>query len=160
MGSPATSQVKLTNSTSSAVVVSALTVSGGTFTVDGLGTLPATVAANSNATLNVHFSPTAAGSASGQLVIANNSLVSPSLTVTLTGSGTAASGTQAGAALTVSATTITFGSVTLSAPATQSITLKSTGTSAVTVSAASITGTGFTVSGATFPLTLNSGQTA
>ncbi len=96
MGSPATSQVKLTNSTSSAVVVSALTVSGGTFTVDGLGTLPATVAANSNATLNVHFSPTAAGSASGQLVIANNSLVSPSLTVTLTGSGTAAFGNASG----------------------------------------------------------------
>jgi hypothetical protein len=62
--------------------------------------------------------------------------------------------------LSVNATTIAFGSVGLSSPATQSLTLSSTGTASVTVSAATVTGTGFTVSGATFPLTLNPGQTA
>jgi hypothetical protein len=38
--------------------------------------------------------------------------------------------------------------------------LTSTGTQAVTISAASVTGAGFSISGATFPLTLNPNQTA
>lgn len=155
LGSPATNQVALTNSSTSAVVVSALTLSNSSFTVDGLGTLPATIAANSSAKLNVHFNPATAGSATGQLVIANNSLVSPSLTVQLTGTGN-----QGTATLTVNSSSVAFGNVPLGTPSTQSVTLQSTGTSAVTVSAANITGTGFTVTGATFPLTLNPSQSA
>jgi hypothetical protein len=45
-------------------------------------------------------------------------------------------------------------------PATQSLTLTSTGTSSVTISAATLTGTGFTMSGVTFPVTLTPGQVA
>ncbi|MFZ0745071.1 MAG: choice-of-anchor D domain-containing protein [Terracidiphilus sp.] len=41
---------------------------------------------------------------------------------------------------------------------TQSLTLTSTGTAPVTINAAAITGAGFTMSGATFPLTLNLNQ--
>jgi hypothetical protein len=55
---------------------------------------------------------------------------------------------------------IAFGSANLNTPSTQSVTLTSTGTTAVTVSNISITGTGFTESGATLPLTLNPNQTA
>jgi hypothetical protein len=62
--------------------------------------------------------------------------------------------------LSINATTIAFGSVNLNSPATQSITLTSTGTAPVTVSSASISGTGFSFSGASFPLTLNPSQTA
>jgi hypothetical protein len=62
--------------------------------------------------------------------------------------------------LSVNATTIAFGNVDLNAPATQSITLTSTGTSPVTVNSATTSGTGFSASGLTFPLTLNPGQTA
>jgi len=60
----------------------------------------------------------------------------------------------------VNATTIAFGDAVLNSPATQSLTLSSTGTASVTVSAATVTGTGFTVSGASFPLTLSPNQTA
>jgi hypothetical protein len=60
----------------------------------------------------------------------------------------------------INASTISFGDVGLNAPATQSVTLSSTGTLPVTVSAATMIGTGFTVSGATFPLILNPNQTA
>jgi hypothetical protein len=66
----------------------------------------------------------------------------------------------AGPTLSVNATSVAFGNVSLNSPATQSLTLSSTGSAVVTVSAAAVTGAGFTVSGATFPLTLNSGQTA
>ena len=62
--------------------------------------------------------------------------------------------------LSVNATTIAFGNVNLNSPATQTLILTSTGSAAVTVSAATVTGSGFTVSGVTFPITLNPNQTA
>jgi hypothetical protein len=62
--------------------------------------------------------------------------------------------------LTLSSTTVAFGNVNLNTPATQTVTLTSSGGAAVTVSAATLTGTGFTMSGINFPVTLNPGQTA
>lgn len=62
--------------------------------------------------------------------------------------------------LTVNATTVNFGNVTVSTTSTQSVTLSSTGSQPVTVSAVSVTGANFTVSGATFPVTLSPGQSA
>jgi hypothetical protein len=73
------------------------------------------------------------------------------MTVSLSGTGASATNPV----LTLSANSLSFGSVTVGTPATQTLTLTSTGSSAVTVSAASLTGTGFTISGATFPVTLN-----
>ncbi len=255
IGSSATGQITLTNSSSNPVSVSNVALSGGSFTMDGLGTLPATIAANSTAQLNVHFSPTLAGSASGQVVISNNTVATPSLTISLIGSGAQSvpalsslsctnasmtgsgsdactvtlvsaapsdgilvdltssnaavsvpssvlipgnsisvgftatvaavsssasatltatanganetfalalspSGSAAGATLTVGASSVAFGNVPVGTPATQSLILQSTGTAAVTVNSAAASGTGFTVSGATFPLTLNPSQTA
>jgi hypothetical protein len=66
----------------------------------------------------------------------------------------------AGATLSVNATSVAFNSVTVNTAATQSVTLTSTGIAPLTVSAATVTGTGFTVSGASFPVTLTAGQTA
>src|SRR5271155_1473840 len=57
----------------------------------------------------------------------------------------------------ISATSVAFGSVAVNTASTQTLTLSSTGTEAVTVSAATVTGNGFTMSGATFPVTLNPG---
>ena len=74
-------------------------------------------------------------------------------TVTLTVS-------QGTSTLGISATSLAFGSVTVNSPSTQSVTLTSIGTGSVTISAAAVTGTGFTVSGVTFPVTLASSQTA
>jgi len=107
----------------------------------------------------------AAGASSAGFT-ATATAVSTAQTATLTATAGSASKTfaiQLGAAvptLSVNATTISFGSVTLNSPATQSVTLTSTGTAAVTVSAATASGAGFSVSGATFPLTLNPNQTA
>ncbi|MGB9031688.1 MAG: choice-of-anchor D domain-containing protein, partial [Acidobacteriaceae bacterium] len=64
----------------------------------------------------------------------------------------------AGAFLSVNATSVAFGSVSLNTQSTQMLTLTSTGTEAVTVSSATLTGTGFSMSGITFPVTLNPGQ--
>ncbi len=62
--------------------------------------------------------------------------------------------------LSVNATSIAFGNVFLNSPATQSITFTSTGTASVTINSGTITGTGFTMSGITFPLNLAAGQSA
>ena len=60
--------------------------------------------------------------------------------------------------LSINATSISFGNVVLNTPATQSVTMSSKGTAPVTISAATLTGKGFTMSGASFPVTLNPGQ--
>jgi hypothetical protein len=62
--------------------------------------------------------------------------------------------------LTLSSTTVSFGNVDLNTPATQTVTLSSSGGTALTLSAGTLTGTGFTMTGVTFPATLNPGQSA
>ena len=62
--------------------------------------------------------------------------------------------------LSLSTTNLNFGDVTVNTPTSQSVTLTSTGTSPLTINAAALTGTGFTMTGATFPVTLNPGQAA
>jgi hypothetical protein len=57
--------------------------------------------------------------------------------------------------LTISPASLAFGNVAVNAPTTLPVTLMSTGTAPVTISSAALTGTGYTMSGATFPVTLN-----
>jgi hypothetical protein len=117
-------------------------------------TVPSTVTVVSGAK-SVGFSATVTAVSSAQTVTLTAWENGVSLTFALQLG--AATQTQA---LSVNATTIAFGNVSLNSPATQSVTLTSTGTGAVTVNSATITGTGFSISGETFPLTLNSNQTA
>jgi hypothetical protein len=62
--------------------------------------------------------------------------------------------------LSINATSIAFGNVALNTPTTQTVILTSSGTGSVTVNSVTLAGTGFTLSGPTFPETLTSGQTA
>jgi hypothetical protein len=62
--------------------------------------------------------------------------------------------------LTLQSTSVAFGDVTLNSPEYQSVTLTSSGTAQLTISAGTLTGTGFSMSGVSFPLTLNAGSTA
>jgi hypothetical protein len=64
------------------------------------------------------------------------------------------------ATLSVGGTSVAFGNVSLNAPATQSVTLTSSGTAPLTISTGNLTGTGFSMTGVSFPLTLQAGQTA
>ena len=122
--------------------------------------------ASNNSDVTVPASVTVAAGATTASFTATVSSVSTSQTVTLTASANGTAETfalQLGASvstLSIEATSIAFGDVVLNSPATQSLTLSSTGTAPVTVSAATVTGTGFTASGVTFPLTLNPNQTA
>jgi len=77
--------------------------------------------------------------------------VSKSFALQLNAPGT----TSTGPTLTISPTSVAFGNVTVNTATTLPVTLTSTGTTPVTINSAALTGTGYTMSGATFPVTLN-----
>lgn len=64
------------------------------------------------------------------------------------------------ATLSINAISVAFGNVEVNTTSTQSLTMSSTGDAAVTVDSAIVTGTGYSISGVTFPLTLSAGQSA
>ena len=148
-----TQPVTLTSTGTAPVTISSATLSGAGFAVSG-ATFPVTLNPGQSATLNVQFDPTAAGAVTGQLTIQSNSSTNSTAVVNLSGTGTAVLSPQ----LTVSAASLTFGDVTVNTASTQPVTLTSTGTAPVTINSAALSGAGFTVSGATFPVTLNPSQ--
>jgi hypothetical protein len=150
---PLTKPVTLTSTGTAAVTISAATVSGTGFSVSG-ATFPVTLNPNQTLTLQVQFDPTTAGAATGQLTINSNSTTGGTATVALSGNGTVTTTPQ----LTVNPTAVNFGDTQVNVPVTQPVTLTSTGTAAVTISAATVSGAGFSVSGTTFPVTLNPNQ--
>jgi len=120
--------------------------------------------ASSSTLVSLPSSITVPANATSASFGATVSSFSSTQTVTLTASANAISKSfalqlnAATATLSINASSVSFGSVVLNNPSTQAITLTSTGTGPVTVNSASVTGTGFTVSGSAFPVTLNPGQ--
>ena len=153
MNTASTQPVTLTSTGTAPVTITSALLSGTGFTMSG-ATFPVTLNPTQSVTLNVQFDPTTAGTASGQLSIRSDSSTNSTAVVNLSGTGTTATSPQ----LTVSAATLAFGSVTLNTASTQPVTLTSTGTAPVTITSALLSGTGFTMSGATFPATLNPTQ--
>jgi Abnormal spindle-like microcephaly-assoc'd, ASPM-SPD-2-Hydin len=151
IGSSGTVPVTLTNSGTASVTISSDNVSGAAFSISGL-TTPLTLNAGQNTSFNAKFSPTASGSVSGSISITSNAPGSP-LAISLSGSGTA---TQP--QLTISPSSVAFGSVNVGSNASQIITLTNPGNGALTVSAASASGTGFSMSGLSLPVTINPGS--
>lgn len=154
VNSSATQSLTLTSSGTETLTVNSATITGSGFSIVS-GSLPATLSPNQQLTLQVQFAPTASGSDTGSLTIRSNSSTGSTKTVSLRGTGTAATTTPQ---LTFSANTLSFGSVAVNASGVQSLTLSSSGTAAVTVSSASVSGTGFSLVGASLPATLNPGQ--
>ena len=148
-----TQSLTLTSSGTATVTISSASITGSGFSIVAQG-FPVTLDPGQSLTIQVQFDPTAAGSVSGQLTIYSNSLNGSTTVVSLAGTATAAN-----AQLTISATSLTFGNVTVNIAKTQSLILTSSGTSPVTISSASITGSGFSIVGGSFPVTLNSTQT-
>jgi len=172
--------VSLSGTGTAATSAALSAVSCGSASMTGAGTDACTVAlsaaapsgglsvslSSSNAAVTVPATVTVPANATSAAFTATVSSVTTAQAVTLKASAGSVSKTfalqlnPAVPTLSLSATSVAFGSVGLNAPATQSVTLTSTGTAPVTISAATLTGTGFTMSGATFPVTLNPSQVA
>ncbi len=153
LGSAATQPVTLTSTGTSPVTISSATLTGTGFTMSGAA-FPVTLNPSQSVTLNVQFDPTATGAAAGHLNIQSDSPVGNTAVVNLSGTGTAAPSPQ----LTISTASLTFGNVTVNTVSTKPVTLTSTGTAPLTIKSAAVTGTGFTISGAAFPVALNPSQ--
>jgi hypothetical protein len=121
--------------------------------------------ASSSTNVKVPASVAVPATATSATFTANAAAVSASQTVKLTATAGSISKTislqlnPALAQLSVDATTVSFGSVVLNQATTQIVTLTSVGKAAVTVKSISVSGTGFSLSSASLPATLNPGQT-
>ena len=152
VGSSSTQKETLTNTGGASVTISQVNVSGAGFSVSGLS-LPVTLAANQSISFNVGFTPATAGAANGTLAIASDAPVSP-LNVSLSGTGLAPG------SLTANPSSESFGNVTVGNSKTVSVGVTNTGGATVTLSSAAASGSGFSFTGPTLPVTLNAGQSA
>jgi len=89
VGSTGRGTATVTNVGGSNLTVSLINVSGGPFGVSG-ATTPSMIVPGASVTLNVTYSPTIAGSNSGALTITSNDPQSPTSTISLAGTATAA----------------------------------------------------------------------
>ena len=145
--------VTLTSTGTAPLTVTSAALTGAGLSLTG-ATFPITLSPGQAITWNVHLTPVAAGSITGQLTVQSNSSANSAAKVSITGIGTVAPSPQ----LTLSTASLTFGSVTLNTTSAQPLTLSSTGTAPVTITSASSTGAGFSLSGTSFPLVLRPGQ--
>jgi nitrogen fixation protein FixH len=150
VGSKQTLTETLNNTGGSALTVTQVTPAGTGFTVSGL-TLPLNLPAGEGQSFSVTFTPQSAGTVSGNLAIANTG-ATPALNIPLSGGG------QTAGALTPSPASLNFGSVEVGSDQALTETLTNSGGSTVTVTQVSPTGTGYSVSGLSLPLTLTAGQ--
>lgn len=138
----------VTNTGGSSVTISQIGISGSGFTLTGI-TAPVTLTAGQSTSFTVSFTPASSGSASGNVTITSNA---PTLTIPLSGVGVGPG------VLGSNPASLSFGSVTLGANHALSETVTNTGGASVTISQVGISGTGFTLTGVTAPVTLTAGQ--
>jgi len=143
--------ITLKNSGAASLSISQISVTGSAFATTGIAT-PLTLAAGQSASLSVTFAPTTTGSVTGSVSVANSASSTPP-TVALSGAGVQP-------ALSVTPTSASFGSVVIGVSNSQAFTLSNAGSSSVTISQASVTGSGFTLSGLTTPLTITPGNSS
>jgi hypothetical protein len=146
--SPQTETLKNTGGTD--LTVAAATVSGTGFSYAGLS-LPLILAPNQASTFGVSFAPTTAGASSGNLSLTVSGSTS-SVDIALSGTGVTP------ATLTANPTSLTFTNLQVGQSSTQTETVTNTGGSNAQISQVAASGTGFSVSGITTPVTLTPGQ--
>ncbi len=151
VGAPNSQTVTLHNGGTASLTISQATTTGTGVSISGLS-IPATLAAGANATLNVTFSPVGAGAISGSVVLTSNAPTSP-LTIPVTGTGVAAT-----RVINVSASNLTFGNINVSSNSVQNVTLTNNGNSNVTISNIGTSGAGYSASGVANGTTLSAGQ--
>jgi Abnormal spindle-like microcephaly-assoc'd, ASPM-SPD-2-Hydin len=140
----------VTNSGGSPATISQATVTGAGYSMGSLS-MPVTLSAGQSKTFNITFSPQSSGSKSGSLSITSDAS-NPTLTVPLSGSGTAPG------SLAATPSSLSFGSVQVGNSQSLQETLTNSGGSSVTISQVNAPSTAFTISGITLPLNLGAGQ--
>ncbi|MFZ0958429.1 MAG: choice-of-anchor D domain-containing protein, partial [Candidatus Sulfotelmatobacter sp.] len=149
-GQTSSQTITLTNTGGVSTTVSQATASGTGFSVSGF--TAGTLLPGATTSFSVTFAPTTAGTFPGTVTVTSNAS-NPSLSIPL--SGTAVTPP---AVLTASPTSLTYTNITVGQTSNQTETIKNTGGTNATISAVAESGTGFSVSGITTPVTLTPGQ--
>lgn len=139
----------ISNSGGTALTVSQIVADGTAFSFSGINP-PVTLSPGQAATFNVRFAPASAGADSGSLSISSNAS-NPTLAITL--SGTSTSPGQ----LSITPANLNFGNVVVGSSKNQPVSL-SASNGPVTIDSANLTGSEFSVSGLSLPLTISSGN--
>jgi hypothetical protein len=151
VGRTQTMVVTVTNNGETSVTVSGIAVSNSKFTSSSLS-LPAVLPAGQSVDLSVSFTPAAMGAAEGTMEISSNA---SNATLALGVRGTGVSSEL----VTASPSSVSFGQVTVGASSTVPVVLTNDRSSSkITLSALQTTGSEFSMSGPTLPLTLDAGQ--
>jgi len=157
VGANSTKSIRITNSGWTSAQISSVAISGAGFQTSTIS-VPMNLRPGGSFQFSTTFTPSAAGNAYGTITISSNA-TDPSMAIGLTGTGL--SSQSAGSpVLALSTASLSFGSVNVGTTTTQTITLSDSGSAALTISQAGVTGTGFTISALSTPLTLNAGQSA
>ena len=151
VGQTGTQSVKLTNSGNSSVTINLATVGGTGYGISGLS-LPKTLTGGESLSFNAQFSPTVTGAEVGSITFTDNAPGSPQV-VSMVGTGVATN-----SSLVATPGSVAFGNVSVGGSSPQTITLKNNGNTSATISAISSTGTGFSATGLSVPLTLTANQ--
>ncbi|MGE5054665.1 MAG: choice-of-anchor D domain-containing protein [Acidobacteriota bacterium] len=157
LGSTLIKAIAITNATKFNLTISQASVSGSGFSFAG-PTLPVTLAPQKSANVSVSFAPKAAGTDSGSLIVTSyvhNSNQNHTYTtaVSLSGNG-------ANAAFLSAVSSMNLGTIATGSSISQGLKVSNTGGSSLTISSENVSGTGFSVSGLTFPYTLAAGASA
>ena len=161
LGSTVTTPVTVNNTGKTQLTISKASVSGAGLAFAGPG-LPITIAPSASANLSVSFDPSAAGSVSGSLTVYASSAWGGK-GKTHTGSASASlagTGVNPATGYLSAPASLNLGTVMIGSSQSQSIIVSNTGGASLTISAASVSGTGFSVTGLSYPFTLNAGTTA
>ena len=150
IGQNQTLLIALTNTGKTSVVVASVLVSNKAFKVPNFK-LPQILTVGETLEVNVAFTPSVAGSASGQLTFVSNAS-DHNLVVNVGGAGVTSESVVGSPA------SLVFDNVSVGGSSTLPVVLTNTRTYAVTLTAEQTTGSAFSVSGAQFPLTLQGGK--
>ena len=149
VGNNQTLSETVTNVGGSSVTISQDTVTSSAFGVTGLNP-PVILTSGQSITFSVIFTPSSAGSASGNLAVGSNAS-NPTLNIPFSGTGAAAG------QLAVTPASLAFGNVVVATSANLPAQLSATGAS-VTVTSANLSSSEFTLSGLSFPVTIPAGN--
>ena len=151
VGAANSQTIQVSNPGNATLTITQASVTGSGFSTNGLN-LPLSINPGQSSTFNAQFQPSATGSASGSISLVSNAAGSPT-GVSLSGTGIAATET-----LSLSSTSVSFGNVDTGLSSTQTETVTNTGNASIQISQISISGTGFSLSGASVPVTLSPSQ--
>jgi hypothetical protein len=151
IGESSSYSIQLTNTGSSLLRITSLSVDGGAFSV-GHFSPPVKLRSGASVELPVTFTPTVQGWTRGIVILTSNDPHSP-LYIFLFGHGITQAGTQLG----ISPTSLNFGNVNVGSSATLQATLTASNGS-VTISSDGSTSSEFAITGLSLPVTLESGQ--